>query len=101
MCIILDEVIIMAKAVEAPKKTKLTVTIDEKMKRQFANFCEDIGLPMGAVLTALMGQAVRKQEVRLSSLDLNGFTPTEAAELRRRVKEVSEGKGKLYALAED
>ena len=92
----------MSKA--APKeseKAKLTVTLDAKIKRQFANFCEDIGLPMGAVITALMGQAVRKQEVKLSSLDLNGFTPVEAAELRRRVKEVSEGKGKMYLLSED
>ena len=92
----------MSKA--APKeseKAKLTVTLDAKIKRQFANFCEDIGLPMSAVITALMGQAVRKQEVKLSSLDLNGFTPVEAAELRRRVKEVSEGKGKMYLLSED
>ena len=91
----------MSKKAEAPEKVKLTVTIDAKMKRQFTNFCEDVGLPMGAVLTALMRQVVRKQEVRLSALDLNGFTPAEAAELRRRVREVSEGKGKLYALAED
>lgn len=91
----------MKKAVKPAEKAKLTVTLDAKMKRQFANFCEDVGLPMGAVLTALMGQVVRKQEIKLSALDLNGFTPAEAAELRRRVKEVSEGKGKLYALAED
>ena len=92
----------MSKA--APKeseKAKLTVTLDAKIKRQFTNFCEDIGLPMSAVITALMGQVVRKQEVKLSSLDLNGFTPVEAAELRRRVKEVSEGKGKMYLLSED
>lgn len=91
----------MRKAAKESEKAKLTVTIDAKMKRQFAQLCEDIGLPMSAVLTALMGQAVRKQEVKLSSLDLNGFTPIEAAELRRRVREVSEGKGRLYMLAED
>ena len=88
-------------AAKESEKAKLTVTLDAKIKRQFANFCEDIGLPMGAVITALMSQAVRKQEVKLSSLDLNGFTPVEAAELRRRVKEVSEGKGKMYLLSED
>ena len=56
---------------------------------------------MSAVVSALMSQAVRKQEVKLSSLDLNGFTPIEAAELRRRVKEVREGRGRLYSMAED
>lgn len=82
-----------AKTVE---KTKLTVTIDKQMKKEFLQLCEDIGLPASAVVSALMSQAVRKQEVKLSSLDLNGFTPIEAAELKRRVKEVREGRGNLY-----
>ena len=82
-----------AKPVE---KTKLTVTIDKNMKKEFLQLCEDIGLPASAVVSALMSQAVRKQEVKLSSLDLNGFTPIEAAEIKRRVKEVREGRGNLY-----
>lgn len=95
-CIISREVVYMK---EVQEKTTLTLTINKKLKKQFAQLCEDIGLPMGAVAAAMIGQAVRKQEVKLSSLDLNGFTPEEAAELRRRVKEVSEGRGKLYAMA--
>lgn len=82
-----------AKSME---KAKLTVTIDKQMKKEFLQLCEDIGLPASAVVSALMSQAVRKQEVKLSSLDLNGFTPIEAAELKRRVKEVREGRGNLY-----
>ena len=46
-----------------------------------------------------MSQAVRKQEVKLSSLDLNGFTPKEAAELRRRWEEVKAMRDKMYAEA--
>ena len=82
-----------------PEKVKLTVTVDKALKEEFAQLCEDIGLPASAVIGALIGQAVRKQEVKLSSLDLNGFTPKEAEELRRRVKEVSEGRGNLYLKA--
>ena len=81
------------------EKTKLTVTIDKQMKKEFAQLCEDIGLPMSAVVSALMSQAVRKQEVRLSSLDLNGFTPKEAAELRRRWEELKAMRDKMYAEA--
>ena len=84
------------KAKEVKEKAKLTVTIDKQMKKEFLQLCDDIGLPASAVVSALMSQAVRKQEVRLSSLDLNGFTPVEAAELKRRVKEVREGRGNLY-----
>ena len=89
------------KKQEQEERTKLTVTLDTKLKRQFVNLCGDIGLPMGAVIAALIRQAVRKQEVKLSPLDLNGFGPAEAAELRRRVKEVSEGRGALYLASED
>lgn len=81
---------------KSTEKAKLTVTLDKKMKQEFLQLCDDIGLPASAVVSALMSQAVRKQEVKLSSLDLNGFTPIEAAELKRRVKEVREGRGNLY-----
>ena len=84
------------KAKEVKETAKLTVTIDKQMKKEFLQLCEDIGLPASTLVSALMSQAVRKQEVKLSSLDLNGFTPIEAAELKRRVKEVREGRGNLY-----
>ena len=79
------------------EKTKLTLTIDKRMKKEFSQLCEDIGLPMSAVVSALMSQAVRKQEVKLSSLDLNGFTPKEAAELKRRWEELKAMRDKMYA----
>ena len=79
------------------EKTKLTLTIDKRIKKEFSQLCEDIGLPMSAVVSALMSQAVRKQEVKLSSLDLNGFTPKEAAELRRRWEELKAMRDKMYA----
>lgn len=81
------------------EKTKLTLTIDSRLKKEFSQLCEDIGLPASAVVSALMSQAVRKQEVKLSSLDLNGFTPKEAAELRRRWEEFKAMRDKMYAEA--
>ena len=81
------------------EKTKLALTIDSKLKKEFAQLCEDIGLPMSSVVSALMSQAVRKQEVKLSSLDLNGFTPKEAAELRRRWEEFKAMRDRMYAEA--
>ena len=85
------------KSKEVREKAKLTVTLDKKMKQEFLQLCEDISLPPSAVVSALMSQAVRKQEVKLSSLDLNGFTPKEAAELRRRWEEVKAMRDKMYA----
>ncbi len=91
----------MSKAVKASEKAKLTITIDAKMKKQFAQLCEDIGLPVATVISALMSQAVRKQEVRISSLDVNGFTPREAAEILRRWKSYQAMQKKPYTTEND
>ena len=89
------------KAKEVREKAKLTVTLDKKMKEEFLQLCKDIGLPASAIVSALMSQAVRKQEVRLSSVDLNGFTPREAAELRRRVNELKAIRSRPYTTEND
>ena len=91
----------MARAAKESEKVKLTVTIDAKMKRQFAQLCEDIGLPMASVISALMSQAVRKQEIKVSSLDINGFTPKEAAELLRRWKAIQAMQKRPYTTEND
>ena len=89
------------KAKEVKEKAKLTVTIDKQMKKEFLQLCEDIGLPASTLVSALMSQAVRKQEVKLSSLDLNGFTPREAAELRRRWEDFKAMRSRPYTTEND
>lgn len=89
------------KAKREAEKTKLTLTVDKQMKKEFSQLCEDIGLPMSSVASALIGQAVRKQEVKLSSLDLNGFTPKEAAELKRRWEELKAMRARPYTSEND
>lgn len=89
------------KAKEVKEKAKLTVSIDKQMKKEFLQLCDDIGLPASAVVSALMSQAVRKQEVKLSSLDLNGFTPKEAAELKRRWEDFKAMRSRPYTTEND
>ena len=86
---------------KAIDKTTITIKTDKKMKQAFADLCENIGISMTAVLNAMMKQAVRKQEIKISALDLNGFTPTEAAELKKRVHDVEAGRAKMYSLIEN
>ena len=87
----------MKKQTQKTEKTKLILSVDKKTKTDFAQLCEDVGLPMGAVVTALMNQAVRRQELRITSLDINGFTPREAAELLRRWEALKAMKDKKRA----
>ena len=75
-------------------KATITIKTDKAMKAAFAELCNDIGLSMSGVLNAMMRQAVRKQKLELSTRDVNGMTPSEAAELKRRADEVKAGRVK-------
>lgn len=82
----------LREQVNREKATKATMTIktDALTKRQFSIFCDAIGIPVSMAINAMLRQVIRKQEIKISSLDINGFTPTEAKELARRVKELQE-----------
>ena len=56
------------------------------MKKQDA-----FGLSVSAATLALVRQAVRLQSMTFSMRDANGFTPAEAAKLKRRIDDVTAG----------
>ncbi len=77
------------------EKATLTIRTDAALKKQFAILCDAIGiLPVSMAVNAMIKQAVRKQ-IKISSLDVNGFTPTEAKELLHRVKEFEAAQAKM------
>ena len=82
-------------------KATITIKTDKTMKMEFAKLCDDVGFSMSSVLNAMMRQAVRKQKLELSTRDVNGMTPSEAAELKRRADEVKAGRVKMYSLIEN
>lgn len=77
-----------AKDKKPAEKVTWTLTIDKDVKEGFAQLCEDIGLPMDTLAASMFQQAVRRQEVKLTPLDVNGFTPKEAAALLRSWREL-------------
>ena len=75
---------------ERATKATMTIRTDALTKRQFSILCDALGIPASMAINAMVRQAIRKQELKISSLDVNGFTPTEAKELARRVKDLQE-----------
>ena len=71
--------------------TNFTFRIDKKTRDSFSVLCEEFGLSMSAAILALVRQAVRSQSMTFSMRDANGFTPAEAAELKRRIDDVTAG----------
>lgn len=76
----------------AEETTNFTFKMDKKTREGFSALCKEFGLSMSAATLALVRQAVRSQSMTLTMVDANGFTPAEAAELRRRIADVEKGK---------
>lgn len=88
----------MAKTVEM---SNFTFKMDKTTREQFGSLCNELGLTMSAATLALIKQAVRNQSMSFSLRDENGFTPEEAAELMRRIREVQNNEAVHHNLMDD
>lgn len=80
--------------------TNFTFRIDKKTRESYSALCEAFGLSMSAATLALVRQAVRSQSMTFTMRDANGFTPAEAAELRRRIDDVTKGNVTSHSIIE-
>ena len=83
------------------ERSNLTISVDRPTREDFTELCDGLGLSVSSCIIALMRQAVRQQGITLSMLDENGFTPYEAAELKRRAEDVKRGHVERHELFED
>ena len=81
--------------------TNFTFKMDKKTRESYGILCDSLGLTMSSATLALVKQAVRNQGMSFSLRDENGFTPDEAAELKRRIQEVRRGDAAHHELTED
>lgn len=85
----------------AVERSNLTISIDRPTRESFSALCDGLGLSVSSCIIALMRQSVRQQGINLSMLDANGFTPVEAAELKRRAEDVKLGHAAAHSLVEE
>jgi len=83
------------------ERSNLTISIDKPTREGFTELCDGLGISVSSCVIAMMRQAVRQQGITLSMLDENGFTPYEAAELKRRAEDVKKGHVERHELIED
>ncbi|MGN1381829.1 MAG: type II toxin-antitoxin system RelB/DinJ family antitoxin [Eubacterium sp.] len=81
--------------------TNFTFKMDRTTREAYSQLCDSLGLTMSSATLALVKQAVRNQGMSFSLRDENGFTPEEAAELKRRIREVRRGAVSYHKLMED
>ena len=84
----------------ADEMTNFTFKMDKKTRDSYSALCEEFGLSMSAATLALVRQAVRSQSMTLTLRDANGFTPAEAAELKRRIDDINKGNATAHNIIE-
>lgn len=84
----------------AEEMTNFTFKMDRKTRESYSAFCNAFGLSMSAATLALIRQAVRSQSMTFTMRDVNGFTPAEAAELKRRIDDVTAGNATAHSIIE-
>lgn len=74
-------------------QSSLNIRIDENDKRIFEKFCSDVGMSMSTAVSMFIKNVNARQKLpfEVSTLDENGFTPEESAELLRRMESVKNG----------
>lgn len=75
----------------ATEMTNFTFKMDKQTREAYSALCNSLGLTMSSATLALIKQAIRDQSMKFTLRDENGFTPQEATELKRRIKEVRRG----------
>ena len=72
----------------------LSVEIDDKLKQDFSELCDEFGLSMSAAVREFAKTAVRKHKMpfKVSCLDANGFDAATRAELDRRIADMKAGR---------
>lgn len=85
----------------AAQMTNFTFKMDQNTRKAYSKLCDSLGLTMSSATLALVKQAVRDQSMSFSLRDENGFTASEAAELKRRIQDVKNDELVHHDLLED
>lgn len=82
--------------------TNINIRIDEDLKRQFDNFCSDIGMSMTTAFCIFAKTAVRERRIPFElSLENDPFySPENTARLRKAAADLDSGKGTIHELIE-
>lgn len=79
-------------------QTNVNIRMDEDLKKQFDSFCSEVGMTMTTAFCVFAKTVVRRHRIpfEITDLDINGFTPAEAAELEYRIADLAAGNGKEH-----
>ncbi len=73
-------------------QSSINVRVDDNLKHQFEQFCDDIGLTMSSAITVFMKRAVREQRIPFEIAADPFYSEENIQYLLRGLKALNEGR---------
>lgn len=82
-------------------QTNLNIRIDEDLKNEFSEFCDNVGMTMTTAFTIFARKAVREQRIPFEITADPFYSPANMERLKRAAAEMDAGLGTAHELIED
>ena len=81
-------------------QTNVNIRMDEELKKQFDEFCSNIGMSMTTAICIFAKKAVREQKIPFEISADPFYNTTNIERLEKAIKDLDNGKGKAHEIIE-
>ena len=83
------------------KMLDINLKLDDDLIRQMEEVCFDVGITINDAFVMFAHKVAKEKKIPLSIIDDPFYLECNIEHLRRGVKELNEGKGKIHEIVED
>lgn len=82
-------------------QTNVNIRMDEELKKQFDQFCSNIGMSMTTAICVFAKKAVKEQKIPFEITADPFYSSANIERLEKAIKELNQGKGKQHEIIEE
>lgn len=82
-------------------QTNVNIRMDEELKKQFDQFCSNIGMSMTTAICVFAKKAVKEQKIPFEITADPFYSSANIKRLEKAIKELNQGKGKQHEIIEE
>ena len=93
--------IIIKKGCEKMAQTNVNIRMDEDLKKQFDQFCSNVGMSMTTAICIFAKKAVKEQKIPFEITADPFYSSANLRRLEKAIEDLNKGKGKKHELLEE
>lgn len=82
-------------------QTTINVRIDEELKKQFENFCNETGMNISTAINIFVSTVVREKQIPFKITTDPFYSETNMLHLKKSIENLNNGKGAKHELIEE